>query len=334
MITVSDGTDTDTDTFTWTVTNVNAAPVFSTDLTDRTDAEGVTPTGLDANASDADGDTLTYSATGLPGGISISASTGVLSGTLNPTSSGVHNVTITVSDGTDTDTDTFTWTVTNVNAAPVFSTDLTDRTDAEGVTPTGLDANASDADGDTLTYSATGLPGGISISASTGVLSGTLNPTSSGVHNVTITVSDGTDTDTDTFTWTVTNVNAAPVFSTDLTDRTDAEGVTPTGLDANASDADGDTLTYSATGLPGGISIDPSSGVISGTLSSTSSGVHNVTILTVSDGTASATDTFTWTVTNVNAAPVFRPICTDRTDAEGPPRPGSMPTPAMRTATR
>ena len=226
---MSDGTDTDTDAFTWTVTNVNAAPVFSTDLTDRTDAEGVTPTGLDANASDADGDTLTYSATGLPGGISIDPSSGVISGTLSSTSSGVHNVILTVSDGTASATDTFTWTVTNVNAAPVFSTDLTDRTDAEGVTPTGLDANASDADGDTLTYSATGLPGGISISASTGVLSGTLNPTSSGVHNVVMTVSDGTATDTDPFTWTVANANQAPVFSTDITDRTDAEGVTRPG---------------------------------------------------------------------------------------------------------
>ena len=43
-------------------------------------------------------------------------------------------MTITVSDGTDTDTDTFTWTVDNANQAPVFTTDITDQTDAEGDT--------------------------------------------------------------------------------------------------------------------------------------------------------------------------------------------------------
>ncbi len=152
------------------------------------------------------------------------------------------------------------------NSAPVFSTDFADRTDAEGDTPTGLDADATDIDGDTLTYSATGLPGGLAINSATGLISGTLSFSSAGVYNTVITVSDGSLTATDTFTWTVTNVNRPPVFSTDFGDRTDAEGDTPTGLDANATDPDGDTLTYGATGLPSGLSISPTTGLISGTL--------------------------------------------------------------------
>ncbi len=291
-ITVSDGTDTDTDTFTWTVVNANQAPVFSTDLSDQSDAEGDIVS-LDANASDADLDTLTYSATGLPDGVSIDSGTGVISGTLSTTSSGTHNVTVTVSDAIDTDADTFTWTVANANQPPVFSTDIVDQFDDEGDVVS-LDANASDADLDTLTYSATGLPGGVSIDPGTGVISGTLSTSSSGVHAITITVSDGTDTDTDTFLWSVTNTNQAPVFSTDIADQSDTEGDTVS-LDADASDGDLQTLTYSATGLPDGVSIDSGTGVISGTLSGTSSGVHNVTI-TVTDGTATDTDTFVWTV--------------------------------------
>ena len=156
------------------------APVFSTDITDQTDAEGDVVS-LDADASDADLDTLTYWATGLPGGITIAPATGVISGTLSSSSSGTHNVTITVSDGTDTDTDTFTWTVTNANQAPVFSTDITDQTDAEGDV-VNLDADASDADLDTLTYSALSLPAGVTINASTGVISGTLTNASSGTY--------------------------------------------------------------------------------------------------------------------------------------------------------
>ena len=67
-----------------------------------------TPTPRDANP----GDTLTYSATNLPSGISINSSTGVVWGTLSATSSGSYAVVLTVSDGTLTDTDSFTWTVT------------------------------------------------------------------------------------------------------------------------------------------------------------------------------------------------------------------------------
>ena len=60
----------------------------------------------------------------------------------------------------------------------------------------------------------------------------------------------------------------APVFSTEFTDRTDAEGAVIS-FDANASDANpGDTLTYSATNLPERASRStPSTGVVSGTLS-------------------------------------------------------------------
>src|SRR4029079_3835324 len=182
--------------------------------------------GLDADATDPDGDTLTYSATGLPGGMAINSSTGLVSGTLSATSSGTYNTVITVSDGSLTATDSFTWTVTNVNRPPVFSTDFANRTDAEGDTPTGLDADASDPDLDTLTYSATGLPGGMTINSSTGLVSGTLSATSSGTYNTVITVSDGSLTPTDSFTWTVTNVNRPPVFSTDLLDQNAAEGDT------------------------------------------------------------------------------------------------------------
>ena len=52
---------------------------------------------LDSDATDADGDTLTYSATGLPTGASIAPATGVISGTLDRAAT--YSVTVTVSDG-------------------------------------------------------------------------------------------------------------------------------------------------------------------------------------------------------------------------------------------
>ncbi|MER5638373.1 Ig domain-containing protein [Kitasatospora sp. NPDC002227] len=69
-----------------------------------------TAASLQVNASDsASGQTLTYSATGLPAGLSIS-STGLVSGTA--TTAGTSSVTVTATDGTGaTGSTTFTWTV-------------------------------------------------------------------------------------------------------------------------------------------------------------------------------------------------------------------------------
>jgi hypothetical protein len=61
------------------------------------------------SASDADGDVLTYSASGLPPGLWVSATSGRISGT--PTTAGTYTVTARVSDGTSSRSRTFTWTV-------------------------------------------------------------------------------------------------------------------------------------------------------------------------------------------------------------------------------
>src|SRR5204863_285514 len=109
------------------------------------------------------------------------------------------------SDGVATTTSpAFSWTVTNTNRAPLVTTPA-DRTDAEAAV-INLAVTASDPDGDALTYSATGLPAGLTINATTGVISGTLSYTSAGIFSVTVSAADGTAmTTSPAFTWAVTN---------------------------------------------------------------------------------------------------------------------------------
>ncbi len=71
-----------------------------------------TAVSLQMSGSDsASGQTLTYTATGLPTGLSISSS-GLISGT--PTATGTYNVTVTAKDSTNaTGSTSFTWTITS-----------------------------------------------------------------------------------------------------------------------------------------------------------------------------------------------------------------------------
>ncbi len=67
---------------------------------------------LSVTAFDPDPDTLTFSASGLPAGLSITSS-GVISGA--PSAAGTNAVTVTVSDGEATSTASFTWTITDLD---------------------------------------------------------------------------------------------------------------------------------------------------------------------------------------------------------------------------
>jgi glucuronoarabinoxylan endo-1,4-beta-xylanase len=76
----------------------------------QTGTVGTAPS-LQIQATDsAAGQTLSYSAAGLPAGLSISPSTGLISGT--PTAAGTSTVTVTATDGTGASgSATFTWTI-------------------------------------------------------------------------------------------------------------------------------------------------------------------------------------------------------------------------------
>ena len=146
-----------------------------------------------------------------------------------------------------------------------------------------LDVRYSDTDSSaTVTFSATDLPPGLSIDHATGVISGTTSSTI-GTYDVTISAidSDG-NTASAQVTWTIENLIAVrPVTLTGLTVGK------PVNVTVTASDsALGVTLSYSASGsLPAGLSLDSTTGVISGTPTTIGSGTVT---FTAADGTGSS----------------------------------------------
>jgi len=154
----------------------------------------------------ASGQTLTYSATGLPAGLSISSSTGLISG--KPTTAGTYSVTVTAKDTTSASgSASFSWKISSATGNTVTVTNPGSQTGKVG-TAASLQITASDsASGQTLTYSATGLPAGLSISSSTGLISGT--PTTAATYSVTVTAKDTTSASgSASFTWTVSSASS------------------------------------------------------------------------------------------------------------------------------
>ena len=247
---------------------------------------------LPLTATDNLGETLTFSASGLPTGLSIDGGTGLISGTIDPAADadGPYAVTVTATNGDAFDSQTFTWNVNN----PVSVDPIGDQTNAVGDSVS-LTVSATTTTGDTLSYSASDLPAGVSINSATGVISGTISAgDASSPYAVTVTANDGAISDSAYFAWTVSHLTL-----TDPGDQTNLTGDT-VDLALSAQDNAGDVLTFSAAGLPPGLSINASTGDVSGVIAATDDADSPYTVTaTVTGGGYSASQTFDWTVTRI-----------------------------------
>ena len=311
IVTVGDGTDSVTQSITVTITDVdetvpNEAPTISSSATFSAN-ENQTSIGS-VSASDADGDSLTYSISGSE--INISSS-GVLTFASAPDyeTKNSYTATVTVSDGINSTTQNITVDVTDVdetvpNEAPTISSSATFSAN-ENQTSIGS-VSASDADGDSLTYSISGSE--INISSS-GVLTFASAPDyeTKNSYTATVTVSDGINSTTQNITVNVTDVaeNVAPTISGLASSITVAENQTSV-VTVSASDGNGDTLSYSLSGTDASSLSINSSGVISfdSAPDYETKNSYSVTV-NVSDASTTASQAITVNISNVNEAPTI-----------------------------
>ena len=184
---------------------VNAAPTLAS-ISNQSMNEDTTAT-VTLVGSDAEGSSLTYSATSSTANVVVSVSSSTI--TLTPAANWNGSATITakVNDGTvDSSAQTFTLTVSAVNDLPSIGSipiSFTKKNTAKTLTLVGTDVDS----GDTLTYSATSSTSNVVPSLSGAAL--TLTPATNFVGNaaITIKVNDGTgDSSTQTFNLATTEL--------------------------------------------------------------------------------------------------------------------------------
>ena len=265
------------------------------------------PIAFTLTATDPDGDGMTFSASNMPAGATLTGAE--FDWTPDFDQAGTYNVTFEVSDGSATDSEGVTITVNNINRAPVL-TAIGDKTGDEN-SPVAFTISATDPDGDGLTYSSPDLPAGAILVGAD--FSWTPDFIQAGAHSVTFEVSDGFLMDSEAITITVNDVNRAPVLSV-IGDQTGDEN-SPITFTISATDPDGDVVTYSATNMPVGATLIGAD--FSWTPGYDQAGGHNVTF-EASDGVLTDNELVTITVNNTNRAPVLAAIG-DKAGSENSP---------------
>ncbi|MCX5208787.1 putative Ig domain-containing protein [Kitasatospora sp. NBC_00240] len=203
--------------------------VTLTDPGTRTATVG-TATTLQLTATDTAGGSLSYSATGLPTGLSVSSATGLISGT--PTTAGSFAVTATATDSTGPSSSaSFTWTVS--------------PTGGTSCTAAQLLANPGFETGSASSWTETNSGGTSAVSNSSG------EPPHSGSYDAWL---DGYGvTNTDTLAQTVTLPTGCAAYTFSFWLHIDSASSTTTAYDKLTVTANGTTLaTYSNLNAAGG----------------------------------------------------------------------------------
>jgi uncharacterized repeat protein (TIGR01451 family) len=312
--------------FTVTVNEVNQPPTLAAipdQVVNELELLTITLAGADA---DLPAQTLTYTLEHKPEGMQIDPASGVI--TWTPTEAqgpGYYTVIVRLSDDFVPPASVvriFYVFVHDVNQAPTLAA-IADRTVDEHQT-LAFTAQGADADlpAQTLTYSLENAPAGMLIHPHTGQLTWTPGEAhGGGSYTVTVRVQDNAYPPLSaarTFTVTVNETNEPPVLQPIGSRVIDEQAELSFTLSASDPDLPAQPLTYTATGLPQGASLNPTTGAFAWTPSEAQGpGVYTLTF-TVTDGWSpvpgTASETITITVNEVNRPPVLEPIANTAID--------------------
>ncbi|NEZ66600.1 tandem-95 repeat protein [Leptolyngbyaceae cyanobacterium CCMR0082] len=261
-------------------------------------------------ATDPDNDPLTYSLTQKPEGMTIDENTGLVVWPAEQTQLGEYSFTVKVEDGRGAVAEvSYTVNVVQqtvngtptITSTPSFVATIGDQYIYE--------AEATDPDNDPIVWSLVSGPVGLTLDETTGRVSWTPTVDQFGFHEVIIEAIDAQGASFQQgFGLNVSSTNAPPLITS--APPTLAFGGTVYTYDLQASDPNGDALTYSLTVAPDGMTIDESTGLIEWTPTPAQLGTQTVTV-SVADGRGGVVEQ-TYSLNVASDSPNLPPQITSR----------------------
>ncbi len=266
-------------TLTITVAAAGIVPVITSPIT----APGTIGVAFTYNIT-ATGLPTSFTAVPLPAGLVLNAATGAITGI--PTASGVTIVALTATNGSGASLPaTLTVTVGAAGSKPIITSPI--NANIPGTVGTTFVTYLITATGTPTSYAATHIPPGLAINPLTGAINGT--PTAAGTYVLTISATNATGTGTAVLVMAIAPIGVAPIITSPIT----APGTVGTVFTTYPITATGGPTSYTATGLPPGLTLDPLTGEINGT--PTTAGTYLVTI-TVTNANGTTTYTLTMVI--------------------------------------
>jgi hypothetical protein len=345
-LTVSDGSLTQTSVFNVTVIPVNDPPTISAISTPPISEDGNTGN-LAFTISDPESTAASLTLSGASSSQSVVALSGIAFGgsagnrtvSVTPVANafGSSIITVSVSDGTNTVSTSFTVVVNSVNDIPTITSIPNQVINQASATPA-LSFSIFDVETalTSLTTVATSdntllVPNNVAnltITGTGGTRTIVVTPvtTQSGTARITVTVGDGTTTTPTTFTVTVTAVNQPPTITAISTPPINEDGNTGA-LSFTVGDLETAAGSLTVSGNSSLQTLVPNANIVFGgsgasrtvtvTPLANQFGTCTITV-SVSDGSASTTTSFTLVVNSVNDIPTITSIASQPTPEDQP----------------
>ncbi len=269
-------------------------------LVQNSDGESITLGLSDYFVGQPPAGTTTYDAANLPPGLSVNPTTGVISGTIpyGGYAGSPYSTVISATNGLYTRQWTLEWDVYNAIGIyiPYFDPLFPQPVNVDEAVFVSLDPiSIYDSLNRTPVVTVTGLPAGLSFNPDTGAISGTIPAGAASTHgpyDVHVHADDGIETNDIAFPMIVSGIQLTLTPIVRLNHNGDVVD-----FNLNATTTSGGRLTYSATGLPAGITLNTATGQITGTLSANANTQSPYSVeVSYDDGYSTKTNYITWTV--------------------------------------
>jgi trimeric autotransporter adhesin len=229
------------------------APASAPAVTSASTAAGTVGTAFTYQIA-ATNSPVSYNVTDLPSGLALNSTSGVITGT--PFAPGVFKVKVSANNATGSGSETeVSMTLAAAAGAPVVSSSAT----ASGSSGAVFTYQAA-ATGSVAAWNASNLPAGLDIDVLTGLVSGT--PAVDGIFNATLTARNATGVSAPY----ALRLTVAPSLATSAVTSATTANITPGAAFTYQIAAGNSPVSYNASDLPAGLTLNAATGLISGTV--------------------------------------------------------------------